>query len=198
MAEAAKQHSLLWKLIAINVAMIAAVILVVWLAVDFLAADYFSILMKDYNIDPADSHKMFVDSIHRYLIQVSIFALALALLFSFLLTFSSLFASGLVSFVPVKLRLLVSCFAVRTLFRTFRWRCGGLLGHDARAGRWVKSRRTRKVERRRRCVLSHNARRHDSARIHDNRHSHRDSARHHASGRVRHPLGNRTRYLHLA
>jgi len=78
--------SLLWKLLAINLAALAVVFLVVWLAVDFLAADYFSTLMERFKIDPAESHQMFLDSIHRYLIQGSLFALALAVLFSFLLT----------------------------------------------------------------------------------------------------------------
>jgi signal transduction histidine kinase len=77
---------LLWKLLAINAATIGVVFLVVWLAVDFLAADYFSILMERYHIDPAESHQMFLDAIHRYLIQVSVAALALAGLLSFLLT----------------------------------------------------------------------------------------------------------------
>jgi signal transduction histidine kinase len=77
---------LLWKLLAINAATIGVVFLVVWLAVDFLAADYFSVLMERYHIDPAESHQMFLDAIHRYLIQVSVAALALAVLLSFLLT----------------------------------------------------------------------------------------------------------------
>jgi signal transduction histidine kinase len=80
------KSTLLWKLLAINAAMIGVVFLVVWLAVDFLAADYFSVLMERYNISPADSHQMFLDAIHRYLIQVSVAALALAVLLSFLLT----------------------------------------------------------------------------------------------------------------
>ena len=80
------KNSLLWKLVAINLAVIALVILVVRTAVDFLAADYFSVLMERYKIDPVESHQMFLDAIHQYLIQVSVFALALAVLLSFLLT----------------------------------------------------------------------------------------------------------------
>ncbi len=80
------RYSLLWKLLAINVAVIAVVILVVWMAIDYLAADYFAVLMERYNISPAESHQMFLDAIHRYLIQVSLFALALAVLLGFLLT----------------------------------------------------------------------------------------------------------------
>ncbi len=80
------KNSLLWKLVAINLAVIAVVILVIRLAVDFLAADYFSVLMERYKIDPVESHQMFLDAIHQYLIQVSLLALALAVLLSFLLT----------------------------------------------------------------------------------------------------------------
>ena len=42
--------------------------------------------MERYNISPAESHQMFLDAIHRYLIQVSVAALALAVLLSLLLT----------------------------------------------------------------------------------------------------------------
>ena len=80
------RSSLLWKLLAINAATIGVVIVVVWLAVDFLAADYFSVLMERYNISPSESHQMFLDSIHRYLLQGSLLALGLAVLLSFLLT----------------------------------------------------------------------------------------------------------------
>ncbi len=80
------KNSLLWKLLAINAATIGVVILVVWLAVDFLAADYLSVLMERYNISPSDSHQMFLDSIHRYLLQGSLLALGLAVLLSFILT----------------------------------------------------------------------------------------------------------------
>ena len=80
------KNSLLWKLVAINLAVIGVVILVVRTAVDFLAADYFSVLMERYKIDPIESHQMFLDAIHQYLFQVSVFALAIAVLLSFLLT----------------------------------------------------------------------------------------------------------------
>ena len=78
--------NLLWKLLAINLPIIALVVLVVWVAIDFLAADYFSALMEQYKIDPAETHQMFLDAVHRYLIQASLVAFALAALSSFLLT----------------------------------------------------------------------------------------------------------------
>ena len=77
---------LLWKLLAINIPVIAAVILVLWLTIDFLAADYFSALMHDYNIAPAKTHQMFLDAVHRYLVQASIAALVVAAALSFLFT----------------------------------------------------------------------------------------------------------------
>ena len=76
--------SLLWKLLIINIPIIGLVVLVMWLAIDYLAADYFTVLMKQYNIDPAETHQMFLDAVHRYLVQASIAAVILAVAVSFL------------------------------------------------------------------------------------------------------------------
>ena len=73
------RQSLLWKLLGVNVLVIAFVISVVWLAVDYLAAGYFMILMEKYHIAPAASHQMFVHAVHRYLIGASAAAFVLAL-----------------------------------------------------------------------------------------------------------------------
>ncbi|SPF37032.1 conserved exported hypothetical protein [Syntrophobacter sp. SbD1] len=80
------KQGMLLKLLAINVPVVALVILVLWLVLDTLAADYFSILMKEYRISPTDAHQMFVHSVHRYLLWTSIGALILGALLSFLLT----------------------------------------------------------------------------------------------------------------
>ncbi|HSB04162.1 MAG TPA: ATP-binding protein [Thermodesulfobacteriota bacterium] len=77
--------SLLWKLLGINILVIVFVILIVWLAVDYLAAGYFVTLMEKYHISPTSSHQMFVSSVHRYLIWASLAAIFLAVVFSFLL-----------------------------------------------------------------------------------------------------------------
>lgn len=77
---------LLWKLLAINVPVLAAVMIVVWMAIDNYAADYFSVLMKKYHVSPTESHQMFIDSVHRYLIQASVAGLLLAGVLSFVLT----------------------------------------------------------------------------------------------------------------
>ena len=78
---------LLWKLLVGNVLpVIVAIVLLVWFAIDHLAAGYFSVLMKQYHIDPVDSHRMFLTAIHHYLIWASLAALALALLLNYLWT----------------------------------------------------------------------------------------------------------------
>jgi signal transduction histidine kinase len=80
------KQGLLIKLLAINIPVVAMVIFVLWLVLDTLAADYFSVLMKEYRISPTDAHQMFVHSIHRYLLWTSAAALCLGALLSLLLT----------------------------------------------------------------------------------------------------------------
>lgn len=80
------RRSLLWKLVGVNILIIGFVIIIVWLAIDYLAAGYFVTLMEKYNISPTSSHHMFVSSVHRYLIWASFGAILLAVVLSFLLT----------------------------------------------------------------------------------------------------------------
>ncbi len=79
-------RTLLWKLLGINVLVIGSVIIIVWMAIDYLAAGYFMALMEKYNISPTSSQQMFVSAVHRYLIWASLAALLLAVVLSFLLT----------------------------------------------------------------------------------------------------------------
>ena len=74
---------LLWKLLLINIAVILFVMLMVWVSVDYLAADYFVKLMEKYHISPEPAHDMFVAAIHRYLLWASMAAALLAALLSF-------------------------------------------------------------------------------------------------------------------
>ncbi len=78
-------RTLLWKLLGINILVIGSVIVIVWMAIDYLAAGYFMALMEKYNISPISSHHMFVSAVHRYLIWASLVALLLAVVLSFLL-----------------------------------------------------------------------------------------------------------------
>lgn len=80
------RRHLLWKLILNIIPVIALTILVVWLAIDNLAATYFMRLMENYAINPTDSHQMFIESVHRYLVWAALASLVLALLLSFLMT----------------------------------------------------------------------------------------------------------------
>lgn len=78
---------LLWKLLLINnLPVIAVIFLVVWLAVDKLAAKYFMDLMEIYDVSPRHIHQMFLTSIHHYLIWASLAALGVAFILSYLLT----------------------------------------------------------------------------------------------------------------
>jgi len=77
---------LLWKILAVNVPLLVLVLALVWLTVDTLAASYFSELMTRYHISPDETHQMFLDAVHRYLVWTVAGALTLAVGLSFLLT----------------------------------------------------------------------------------------------------------------
>ena len=77
------ERRLIWKLLATNIAIIGFVIVIVWLAIDYLAAEYFVSLMTRYHISPTGTHEMFIAAVHRYLIWASITALLLAVGLSF-------------------------------------------------------------------------------------------------------------------
>ena len=77
---------LIFKLLAINLLVIAFVMIVIWVSIDTLAAGYFVTLMEKYHISPEPAHEMFVSSIHRYLIWASLGAIILAVLLSYFMT----------------------------------------------------------------------------------------------------------------
>jgi two-component system sensor histidine kinase BaeS len=76
---------LLWKLFLLNLLVIGIVVLVVWGAIDYLAKGYFVVLMEKYHISPTESHEMFIDSIHRYLIWGSLLAVFTSAIVSFII-----------------------------------------------------------------------------------------------------------------
>ena len=59
---------LIVKLLAVNLVVVGFAVVVVWVAIDTLAASYFVTLMEKYHISPEPAHAMFVDAVHRYLI----------------------------------------------------------------------------------------------------------------------------------
>lgn len=81
------KNRLLWKLLFTNIVpVIGIIILVIWLAIDHLAANYFMALMNKYDVSPTDIHQMFITAIHHYLIWATVAALCLAFILSYLLT----------------------------------------------------------------------------------------------------------------
>lgn len=81
------KNRLIWKLLLTNIIpVIGIIILVIWLAIDKLAANYFMALMNKYDVSPTDIHQMFITAIHHYLIWATVAALCLAFILSYLLT----------------------------------------------------------------------------------------------------------------
>jgi len=76
---------LILKLLAINLVVIGFVMVLVWVAIDTLAAGYFVTLMEKYNISPKPAHAMFVDAVHRYLLWASLAAVILSVILSYLM-----------------------------------------------------------------------------------------------------------------
>lgn len=79
------KRRLIWKLLLINLLVIGFVLVIVWMSIDFLAADYFVTLMERYQISPKPAHAMFVNAIHRYLLWACLAAAILATALSFLM-----------------------------------------------------------------------------------------------------------------
>ena len=79
------RNRLIYKLFGLNLLTIAFVVFIVWMATDYLAKDYFVVLMDKYHISPTESHRMFIDSVHRYLIWGSLAAICFSSLFSLLI-----------------------------------------------------------------------------------------------------------------
>ena len=71
---------------ALNFPAIGLVIGVIWFSIEYLAADYFTELMNQYNIAPNHIHGMFLDSVHQYLAWASAVAILLAVMLSYILS----------------------------------------------------------------------------------------------------------------
>jgi len=81
------RQRLLWKLLIGHIVPVFAVIgVLVWRAIDRRAAEYYKVLAEQYHVAPAESHRLFLEAIHRDLIWGTVAALALTLLLSYLLT----------------------------------------------------------------------------------------------------------------
>ncbi|MGH8007927.1 MAG: sensor histidine kinase [Candidatus Binatia bacterium] len=76
---------LLLKFLLITLLVIGVTILIVWLAIDLFAADYFSFLMEKYNVPKEEVQQIFLDAVHRYLILAGLASLFLGGVLGFLL-----------------------------------------------------------------------------------------------------------------
>ena len=74
------------KLMLTNLFVICFGMLVVWLAMDILTADFTTQLMSEFNVLPARMHWLFLSTVHRYLMWSALAAVSIAALFSFLMT----------------------------------------------------------------------------------------------------------------
>jgi two-component system sensor histidine kinase BaeS len=80
------KQRLLWKLLLINIVpVIGIIILVVWVSINKLAANYFMALMDKYDVSPNEIHHMFLAAVHRYLLWATVAALILAFIISYFL-----------------------------------------------------------------------------------------------------------------
>jgi two-component system, OmpR family, sensor histidine kinase BaeS len=76
---------LLWKFLAIIIIVIGVALADVWIAIDYLAADYYKFLMDKYGIKSPEVINAFKDSAHRYLTWANLAAMASAVGLGFLL-----------------------------------------------------------------------------------------------------------------
>ncbi len=76
---------LILKLLAVNLVVICFVVVIVWGAIDTLAAGYFVTLMEKYNVSPEPAHEMFVGAVHRYLLWAFLGAVTLSIILSYLM-----------------------------------------------------------------------------------------------------------------
>jgi two-component system, OmpR family, sensor histidine kinase BaeS len=80
------RQRLLWKLLFSHIIpLVTIAVVVVWMGIDRLAADYFRDLVLRHNISPIEAHRTFLEGIHRYLIWGTLTALILSLLLSYAL-----------------------------------------------------------------------------------------------------------------
>lgn len=81
------RQRLLWKLLVGHIVPVFAVFaLLIWRAVDRLAADYLKALEVHFHVAPVDLHRQFLEAVHHDLLWGVLIALAVTLLFTYLLT----------------------------------------------------------------------------------------------------------------
>ncbi len=77
---------LIWKLLALQLVILLAVIATIWVSISSLASDYFMTLMEKFNLDAPEVNSMFLDANKRALVQVGIAAMLVSGVLCFWLT----------------------------------------------------------------------------------------------------------------
>jgi signal transduction histidine kinase len=72
------RHSLFWRLLAVNLSVVALVVSVTWVALEYFAAAYFARLMDQYHIAPDDAHQMFLAAVRRSFVWATLIAVGVA------------------------------------------------------------------------------------------------------------------------
>jgi signal transduction histidine kinase len=81
------RQRLLWKLLVGHIVPIFAIFAyLIWQAIDGLAADYLKDLKTYFHVAPLDLHRRFLEAVHLHLFWGALIALAVTLLFTYLLT----------------------------------------------------------------------------------------------------------------
>src|SRR5215217_9326959 len=76
---------LLWKFLGIIVVVIGVALADVWVAIKYLAADYYKFLMDKYGIKSPEVISAFTDAAHRYLAWANLAAIAIGVSLGYLL-----------------------------------------------------------------------------------------------------------------
>jgi two-component system, OmpR family, sensor histidine kinase BaeS len=81
------RQRLLWKLLVGHIVPVFAIFtFLIWRAIDRRAADYLQELGVKYHVSPVDLHRQFLETVHHKLFWGVLIALAVTLLFTYLLT----------------------------------------------------------------------------------------------------------------
>ena len=81
------KQRLLWNLLIGHIVPVFAIIaLLAWRSIDRQADDYLRLLVERFHVSPVAEHRQFLEAVHHNLFWATIAALALTLLFTYLLT----------------------------------------------------------------------------------------------------------------
>lgn len=72
------RDSLFWRLLAVDLLVIALVVTVTWMTLEHFAAVYFARLMDEYHVAPDDAHQMFLGAVRRGFVWATLISAVVA------------------------------------------------------------------------------------------------------------------------